>query len=109
MGNDDFERVHGRGHLLHDLGHVNFEASQLKAVLAARIIGVPDAREMSVCRAHDLTGFAAADFSRGRQARLSRFTIDRLVAMLDKLGQDVEMAVGVRPRRAADQALSHGM
>ena len=97
MGKDDFERGHGRGHLLRDLGHVNSKTSQLKAVLAARITGVLDAREMSVRRAHDLTGFVAADFSRVRQARFSRFTIDRRVAMLDRLDQDVEMAVSVPP------------
>jgi predicted XRE-type DNA-binding protein len=106
MSNDDFELVHGSGNVFRDLGHPNPEASQLKAILAARIIGVLDAQDMSVRRAHDLTGFAAADFSRVRQAKLARFTIDRLMAMLDKLDQDVEVTISVQPRRAAARPVS---
>ena len=89
MSKDDFELIHGSGNVFRDLGHANPEASQLKAVLAARIIGVLDGQDMSIRRAHALTGFAAADFSRVRQAKLPRFTIDRLMAMLDKLNRDV--------------------
>jgi predicted XRE-type DNA-binding protein len=59
---------------------------------------VLDHQNISVRRAHDMTGFAAADFSRIRQAKLSRFTIDRLMAMLDRLDQDVEVTVSVQPR-----------
>jgi predicted XRE-type DNA-binding protein len=35
-----------------------------------------------------------------RQAKLSRFTIDRLMAMLDRLDQDVEVTVSVQPKAA---------
>jgi hypothetical protein len=34
-----------------------------------------------------------------RQAKLSRFTIDRMMTMLAGLGQRVEISVDVRPRR----------
>jgi hypothetical protein len=51
-----------------------------------------------VRRAHELTGFAAADFSRVRQAKLQRFTIERLISMLVKLNDDVEVSLDVRPR-----------
>ncbi len=98
MSDDDLELVHGSGNVFRDLGMPNPEASQLKAKLAAQIIKVLDKRQLTVRAAHELTGFAAADFSRVRQAKLSRFTIDRLMAMLDKLGQDVEVSVRVHPR-----------
>jgi predicted XRE-type DNA-binding protein len=100
MKNDDAELVHGSGNVFRDLGHANPEAEQLRAILAAKIIGILDDQAISVRRAHDLTGFAAADFSRLRQAKLSRFTIDRLMSMLDRLNQDVEVTVNVHPRRA---------
>lgn len=57
-------------------------------------------QNINVRRAHVLTGFAAADFSRVRQAKLSRFTIDLLMAMLNRLDQDVEVTVSVLPRVA---------
>jgi predicted XRE-type DNA-binding protein len=84
-----------------DLGEPNAEVLQLKAVLAAKIIGVLDAQSITVRRAHELTGFAAADFSRVRQAKLQRFSVDRLMEMLGKLGQDVDVQVSVRPRAVA--------
>jgi predicted XRE-type DNA-binding protein len=58
---------------------------QLKAILASKITGVLDGQNISVRRAHDMAGFAAADFWRVRQGKLARFTIDRLMAMLDRL------------------------
>jgi len=65
----------------------NPKVEQLEAILAAKIIGILDDQELTVRRAHELTGFAAADFSRVRQAKLSRFTVDRLMSMLDRLDQ----------------------
>jgi predicted XRE-type DNA-binding protein len=95
---DEIEIVNGSGNVFRDLGLPNPEIEQLKAILAAKIIGVLDGLKISVRMAHDMTGFAAADFSRVRQAKLSRFTIDRLMAMLDRLDQDVEVTVNVQPR-----------
>jgi predicted XRE-type DNA-binding protein len=105
MKKRNLELVHGSGNVFRDLGHANPEVSQLKAILAAKIIGVLDDQKLSVRRAKELTGFAAADFSRVRQAKLARFTIDRLLAMLDKLNQDVKLTITVKPRRrSAGQA-----
>ena len=98
MSGEELELVHGTGNVFRDLGDPNAEVLQLKAILAGKIIDVLDDQKISVRRAQELTGFAAADFSRVRQARLQRFTIDRLIAMLSKLGQDVEVSVNVRKR-----------
>lgn len=98
MSDDDFELVHGSGNVFRDFGHPDAEILQLKAILAAKIIAVLDEQKISVRRAQELTGFAAADFSRVRQAKVQRFTIDRLIGMLGKLNQDVELSVSVRPR-----------
>jgi predicted XRE-type DNA-binding protein len=55
--------------------------------------------------AHARTGIAAADFSRIRNANLSRFTVDRLVTVINRLGSRVEVKVRVRrPRTAGDGA-----
>ena len=98
---DKIEIVCGSGNVFRDLGLPNPEIEQLKAILAAKIIGVLDSQKISVRAAHEMTGFAATDFSRVRQAKLSRFTIDRLMTMLDRLDQDVEVTVNVQPRRQA--------
>jgi len=98
MSKDDFELVHGSGNVFRDFGDPDAEILQLKAILAGKIIDVLDAQKISVRRAHELTGFAAADFSRVRQAKLQRFTLDRLISMLGKLDQDVEVSIDVKPR-----------
>ncbi len=98
MSDDEFELVHGSDNVFRDLGEPNAEVLQLKAILAAKIIAVLDDQKISVRQAHEMTGFAAADFSRVRQAKLQRFTLDRLIDMLGKLGQDVDVRVSVRPR-----------
>jgi predicted XRE-type DNA-binding protein len=100
MSKDDFELVRGSGNVFRDFGDPNTEIQQLKAILAAKIIEILDEQKITVRRAHEITGFAAADFSRVRRAKLQRFTIDRLMAMLGRLNQDVEVTVKVRQRSA---------
>ena len=98
---DDMEVVRGTGNVFRDLGHLDADREQLRALLAARIIGLLDDRKLTVRAAQEITGVAAADFSRIRKVNLGRFTIDRLMTILSALGQEVEVSVNVRPRRMA--------
>ncbi len=84
-----------------DFGLSHAEVEQVHAVLAARIITILDEQGLSVRKAGELTGFAAADFSRIRQAKLDRCTIDRLMMMLTRLGQKIDITLDVRPREMA--------
>jgi len=97
---DDFEVIRGKGNVFRDFGYANADAEHLKAVLAAQIIKVLDARKMTVRKADSVTGIAAADFSRIRKAKLDRFTIDRLMTILGRLDQKVEIEITVRARNA---------
>lgn len=94
--------VRGSGNAFRDLGHKNADTEQLKAILAAEIIKVLDREELSVRGAHDRTGIAAADFSRIRHANLGRFTVDRLMSIINRLGSRVEMTVTVRRTKQAE-------
>lgn len=100
MNDDDMELVRGSGNVFRDLGHPHHELEQLRATLAARIIGVLDDRRLTVRAAAEITGIAAADFSRIRRANLGRFTIDRLMTFLERLDQEVQVTVNVKPRSA---------
>jgi predicted XRE-type DNA-binding protein len=99
MNKDDFNIIRGSGNVFRDLGNPDADREQLRALLAARIIDVLDDRKLTVRAAHEVTGIAAADFSRIRKAKVGRFTIDRLMAILASLGQEVEVTVNVHPRR----------
>ena len=96
---NDPEFLRGSGNIFRDLNHPNADREQLRALLAARIIGVLDDRKLTVRAAHEITGIAAADFSRIRNANLTRFTIDRLMAILAGLGQQVDVTVSIHPSR----------
>lgn len=95
MSERNIELVRGSGNVFRDLGDPDADLKQAKAILAARVIVVLNERELSVRRAGDLTGFAAADFSRIRNADLSRFTLDRLMRMLAALDKGLRITVHV--------------
>lgn len=105
--NDDFELVRGSGNVFRDLDLPNPELEQFRATLAAQIIKTLDAQQLSVRQAHELTGITAADFSRIRRVKLDRFTIDRMLTILGRLGQEVALDVKVKPR--ASQPAPAGM
>ena len=70
MTENTFELVEGSGNVFRDLGDPHADLKQAKALLAARIIAVLDERALSVRKAAAMTPFAAADFSRIRNADL---------------------------------------
>ena len=95
MSGSDFELVEGSGNVFRDLGDPDADLKQAKAILAARIIAVLDDRGLSVRKAGALTRFAAADFSRIRNADLGRFTLDRLIRMLAALDGTLRVTLHV--------------
>lgn len=98
MTDETIEIVRGSGNVFRDFGDADADLEQLRAILAARIIDVLDERRLTVRKAEEITGIAAADFSRIRRAKLGRFTIDRLMTILARLDQQVDVTVTVRPR-----------
>lgn len=97
---DDFEIIHGSGNVFRDLGRENADLMQAKALMASEIIKILDERTWTTRKAEEATGIGHADYSRIRRTKLDRFTLDRLMTILTKLGQDVEVSVSVRPRGA---------
>ena len=106
MKSEKIELVHGSGNVFRDLGHASPDVEQLKAILATEIIKMLDREELTVRAAHARTGIAAADFSRIRNADLSRFTLDRLVSIINRLGSRIEVQVNVRSLEQNQPALA---
>ena len=92
--------VHGSGNVFRDLGYENADTEQLKSILAAQLIKLLDDAGLTVREAQRRTGTAAADFSRIRNADLDRFTVDRLISVVNRLGARVEIKVKVRREKA---------
>jgi predicted XRE-type DNA-binding protein len=106
MKSEEIEIVRGSGNVFRDLGHASPDAEQLKAILAVEIIKMLDRQNLTVRAAHTQTGIAAADFSRIRNADLGRFTLDRLLSIINRLGSRVDVRVKVRTVLPAGQAVS---
>ncbi len=96
MKKEALEVIRGSGNVYRDLGKENADIAQFKALLAAEIIKTLDREKVSVRQAQARTGIAAADFSRIRNADLGRFTVDRLMAIINRLGSRIEVALKVR-------------
>jgi predicted XRE-type DNA-binding protein len=100
------EVLRGSGNVFRDLEIENAHVEQFKAILAALIIKALDRDGLSVRAAHSRAMIAAADFSRIRNADLGRFTVDRLMSIINRLGSRVEVKVRVRRVQTTTDAVS---
>lgn len=95
MKQEALEVTRGSRNVFRDLGCADADVQQVKALLAAEIIKALDRDGLSLRAAHARTGIAAADFSRVRNADLGRFTVDRLMSIMNRLGSRVDVKVKV--------------
>ena len=107
MKKTDIELVRGSGNVYRDFGRPNADLEQARAMLAAKIIHALDARKLSTRDAEKLTGIGHSEFSRIRNSQLRRFTLDRMIAILGKLDNDIEVNVTFKMRRAVSHSTPH--
>jgi predicted XRE-type DNA-binding protein len=82
---DDLELVRGSDSPFEDMGLPEADTKLIKADPAAEIIAILRERRLTGAAAAKLAGVQTADLSRIRNADLSRYTIDRLVTILNRL------------------------
>ena len=97
---DEVDLVHGSGNVFRDFGDPDADVKQTKGILAAKITGILDDRNLSTRKAQALTGIDQAEFVRIRNAKLDRFTIDLLMTIINKLDHHGDIQVEVRPATA---------
>ena len=100
-GKEEIEVVRGSGNAFRDLGRINADAAQFRAILATEIIKTLDRERLTVRGAQARTGLAAADIYRTRHVDLARFPADQLITVLTGLGSRVEVKARVRPTKSA--------
>jgi predicted XRE-type DNA-binding protein len=102
ISHDDSSRdiviARGSGNLFRDFVYPDADVRQAKALLGAQIMKILDEDGLSTRQAEERTGVSHSEFSRIRTAKFSRFTIDRLISILSRLGQEVDFSVTVHPR-----------
>ena len=103
---EKIELIRGSGNVYADFDRPNAGLEQARALIAAEIIRALDAKGLSTREAEKLTGVGHAEFSRIRNAKIARFTLDRMIAILGKLDEDVEVTVSFQPRRSVVQDIA---
>lgn len=98
---EKLELVKGSGNVFRDMGEKDADIKQTKALLAAEIIHILDKEKLSVRAAGEVTGYNYSDFSRIRNAELSRFTIDKLMMITNALNRKVSVKISVAKYRGS--------
>lgn len=94
------------GNLYVDLGHKKAEEKHAKAMLAITIYKIIKQRRLSQTKVSKLLGIPQSAISRLLQGKLSGFSTDRLLRILNQLGQDVD--IKVKPIRPSNRKRSVG-
>jgi predicted XRE-type DNA-binding protein len=101
---DDVEVVRGSGNVFRDLRLGDADTEQMKSALAAEILKAMREQGLTHAAAAARAEVPRADISRICKVDLDRFTIDRLVRIVNRLDRRVEVVVSAaEPRRAAKQ------
>jgi predicted XRE-type DNA-binding protein len=98
MSKNRLEIVRGSDNPFADAGLPDADTELMKADLATEIVRILRERGLAGARAAEIAGTTEADISRIRRASLDRFTIDRLVKILNRLDRRIEVAVTLRAR-----------
>ncbi len=94
----ELEIIRGSGNIYLDFNRPDADVRQTKVLLASEIIGVLDRLNLSTRAASRLTGIDHSEFVRVRKPDLKRFTIDRLITILNLLDQRVDVTIRVSAR-----------
>jgi predicted XRE-type DNA-binding protein len=81
------------GNVFKDLGFINSKELLAKAELARQVYLIIKKRGLTQTAAASLLGMKQPDVSLLMRGRLSRFSTDRLIQMLNVLDRDVEIVV----------------
>ena len=101
---DDLEVVRGSGNVFRDLRLRDADTEQMKSTLAAEILKAMREQGLTHAAAAEQAEVQRADISRICKVDLDRFTIDRLVRIVNRLDRRVELVVSAaEPPRAAKE------
>ena len=95
---DELAMTRGSGNAFRDAGLPDADTELLKADLSAAILRAQRQQGLTNAAAAQKAGVDEGDISRIRRCDLDRFTIDRLVRILNRLDPRVSVVVEFVPR-----------
>lgn len=88
----------GSGNVFADLGFKDAEDMQAKAHLTNRIYQIVTKRKLKQKEASEILGIKQPDVSKLMNGKFLDFSVDRLLLLLVRLNQDVEIVIKSAPR-----------
>jgi predicted XRE-type DNA-binding protein len=95
----------GSGNVFTDLGYADAKERTLKVELAVEVNRLLRSRGLTQAAAAKLLGILQPHVSDLVRYRLERFSVERLMAFLVELGQDVEIRIRARSGRGSRAAV----
>jgi predicted XRE-type DNA-binding protein len=87
----------GSTNVFKDLGFKNAEEMQAKAILASRIITIIDQEDWTQKVAAEKLGLKQPKISLLCRGQLSGFSLGKLISLLNRLNQDIDIVIKKRP------------
>ncbi len=91
----------GSGNVFHDLGYADAGERQLKVRLAIEVVRIIQDRRLTQSQAAKFLEIAQPHVSDLVRFRLNRFSVERLMEFLTRLGKGVEIRITKRQTRRA--------
>ncbi len=85
------------GNVYKDLGFPDAEEMQAKAILVSKIMGIVKKKKWTQKKAAEVLGLTQPKISLLNKGHFSVFSIGKLINMLNKLQQDIEIVIKDRP------------
>ena len=93
------------GNVFRDIGFSDVEAERelLKADLAFEIYSILEERKLTQTKAGEILGINQSDVSRLKNGDISRFSVERLFAILNRLNRNIEIRITPSEDRSGHQ------
>ncbi|HST57438.1 MAG TPA: helix-turn-helix transcriptional regulator [Longimicrobium sp.] len=104
MSDEPLEYEVGSDNLFADIGVPNPEEALARAKLMSRVINIIHERRLTQKRAAEILGTNQPTVSDLMRGKMHKFSLERLIAFLTALDQDVEITVRQRPAAASRPA-----
>ena len=96
MTND--KNIHrGSGNIYKDLGFSDYEEMEAKAILASQIVSIIEKKQWTQREAAEILELTQPKVSLLVRGQFSGFSIGKLINLLNKLNQDIEIVIKPKP------------
>lgn len=97
--------LRGSGNIYKDLDFSNAEEMQAKAMLASRILSLIENQKWNQETAAKILGITQPKVSLLKRGQLSGFSMEKLIILLNKLNQDVQIVI--KSKRFSQKHVGH--